>query len=95
MATDNGIKAGDEWSLSSATAPLRVRVGDETNPEELAASKAATLGTAAYTLGNAEDFPAAKFKGHKVQVKGVLTKVANPFRISVQSLESVNDVCTP
>ena len=47
------------------------------------------------TLGNAEDFPAAKFKGHKVQVKGVLTKVANPFRISVQSLESVNDVCTP
>ena len=87
--------AGDEWSLSSATAPLRVRVGDETNPEELAASKATMLGAAAYTLGNAEDFPAAKFKGHKVQVKGVLTKVANPFRISVQSLESVNDVCTP
>ncbi len=85
--------SGDAWTLSSATSPLRVRVGDETTPEELAASRAVALGSASYTLGNAEDFPAAKMTNHKVQVKGVLTKVVSPFRLSVQSLESVGDTC--
>lgn len=85
--------SGDSWTLNTATPPLRVRVGDETTPEELAASRAIALGSASYTLGNAEDFPAAKMTNHKVQVKGVLTKVTNPFRLSVQSLESVGDAC--
>jgi mono/diheme cytochrome c family protein len=85
--------SGDTWTLSSGTNPSRVRVGDETNPEELAASRSAALGTASYTLRNAEDFPASKMTGHKVQVKGVLTKAASPFSLSVQSLESVNDTC--
>lgn len=85
--------SGDAFTLNTATLPLRVRVGDETNPQELAASRAAVLGSASYTLTNAEDFPAAKLSGHKVQVKGVLTKVASPFRLSVQSLESVSDAC--
>ena len=84
---------GDEWTLTSATAPLRVRVGDETTPEELGASRAASLGSGTYTLANAEDFPVAKLKGRKVQAKGVLTKVSMPFRLSVQSLESVGDEC--
>ena len=87
------VKAGDDWSLTSGTSPLRVRVGDETTAEELSASKAATLGSATYGLGNAEDFPVAKMTGHKVQAKGVLTKVAAPMRISVQSLESVGESC--
>ena len=86
--------SGDDWSLSKASTPLRVRVGDETNPEELAASKATAFGQSSYTLTNAEDFPAAKLKGHKVQAKGVLTKVSNPFRLSVQSLETLSDACT-
>jgi hypothetical protein len=85
--------SGETWTLSSGTNPSRVRVGDETNPEELAASRTAMLGSASYTLRNAEDFPAAKMMGHKVQVKGVLTKVAIPFALSVQSLESVGEDC--
>ncbi len=87
------INTNGDWSLTSGTNPLRVRVGDETTPDELAASKAAELGMASYALGNAEDFPSDKLKGHKVQVKGVLTKVAAPLRISVQSLESVGESC--
>lgn len=85
--------SGDTWTLSSGTNPLRVRVSDETNPEELAVSRAAALGSASYTLRNGEDFPSSKMTGHKVQVKGVLTKVANPFTLSLQSLESVGETC--
>jgi mono/diheme cytochrome c family protein len=87
------VKAGDDWSLTSGTSPQRVRVGDETTPEELAASRAAALGSSAYTLGNADDFPVAKLSGRKVQAKGVLTRVSAPFRLSVQSLEAVDESC--
>jgi mono/diheme cytochrome c family protein len=83
----------DTWTLTSATTPLRVRVGDETTAEELAVSRAAALGSASYTLKNAEDFPALKLKGHKVQAKGVLTKAGAPYTLSLQSLESLGDDC--
>jgi mono/diheme cytochrome c family protein len=85
--------SGDTWTLTAGTSPMRVRISDETNPEELSASRAAVLGSASYTLRNAEDHPAAKMTGHKVQVKGVLTTVANPFTLSVQSLESLGETC--
>jgi mono/diheme cytochrome c family protein len=82
-----------EWILTSGATPVRVRVGDQTTPEELAVSSAAALGQASYKLINAEDFPAAKLKGLKVQAKGVLTKVANPYTLSLQSLERAGDGC--
>jgi S-disulfanyl-L-cysteine oxidoreductase SoxD len=82
-----------EWMLTSGAAPVRVRVGDQTTPEELAVSRAAAIGQASYKLINAEDFPVAKLKGQKVQAKGVLTKVANPYTLSVQSLEPAGDGC--
>ncbi len=82
-----------EWTLTLGTSPLRVRVGDQTTPEELAVSRAAALAKSSYTLVNAEDFPAPKLKGQKVQAKGVLTKVVNPYRLSLQSLEAVGDGC--
>jgi mono/diheme cytochrome c family protein len=85
--------AEGDWTLTSASNPTRVRVGDQTTPEELAASRALPLGPSAYKLINAEDFPAAKLKGQKVQAKGVLTKVVNPYTLSVQSLESIGDGC--
>ncbi len=87
------IDADGGWTLTAGANPVRVRVGDETTPEELAVSKTAALGQATYTLGNAEDFPVAKLKGQKVQAKGVLTKVALPYRLSLQSLEAVGEGC--
>jgi mono/diheme cytochrome c family protein len=85
--------AQGDWTLTSGSNPMRVRVGDQTTPEELATSRATALGQSAYKLINAEDFPAAKMKDHKVQAKGVLTKVVNPYTLSVQSLESITDGC--
>ncbi len=82
-----------EWMLRAATSPSRVRTADQTTPEELAVSAAKPAGQAAYKLNNAEDFPAPKLKGQKVQAKGVLTKVANPYTLSVLSLEKVGDGC--
>jgi len=85
--------ADGDWTLESGASPVRVRVGDETTPDELGVSRAAALGQASYKLNNAEDFPVAKMKGHKVQAKGVLTKVTNPYTLSLQSLESVGETC--
>jgi mono/diheme cytochrome c family protein len=84
-----------QWTLTSATPPARVRTGDETTPAELAASKATPLDRATYALGNAEDFPAESLLGRKVQAKGVLTKVAPPYRLSLQSLQPLGDACVP
>jgi mono/diheme cytochrome c family protein len=82
-----------DWILTSGAGPTRVRVGDQTTPEELSVSRVTPPGQAAYKLINAEDFFAAKLKGHKVQAKGVLTKVVNPYSLSAQSLESVGEAC--
>jgi mono/diheme cytochrome c family protein len=83
----------NDWTLTSATSPVRVRVSDQTTPEELATSSTAPLGQASYKLTNTDDFPAAKLKGQKVQAKGVLTKVENPYKLSIQSLERAGDAC--
>jgi mono/diheme cytochrome c family protein len=85
--------ADGEWMLQQGVAPVRVREGDQTTPEELVTSRSLPLGQASYKLLNAEDFPVAKLKDKKVQAKGVLTKVVNPYTLSVQSLEAAGDGC--
>jgi mono/diheme cytochrome c family protein len=83
----------NDWILSGSANPVRVRTADQTTPEEIAASAATPLGQSAYKLINAEDFQAPKLKGQKVQVKGVLTKVANPYTLTVLSLERAGTSC--
>jgi mono/diheme cytochrome c family protein len=87
------VSPNGDWSLTLAANPVRVRVGDQTTPEELAVSAGSALGQSAYKLNNAEDFPTAKLKGQKVQAKGVLTKVLNPYTLSLQSLELAGEGC--
>jgi mono/diheme cytochrome c family protein len=82
-----------DWSLTTAVAPTRVKEGDHATPEEIAKSATTALGQSSYRLINAEDYMGASMKGQKVQAKGVLTKVANPFTLSVQSLERVGTGC--
>jgi mono/diheme cytochrome c family protein len=84
---------GNEWMLGNATNPARVRTADQSTPEELAASAATPAGQASYKLINAEDFSAPKLKGHRVQAKGVLTRVTNPYSLTVLSLERAGDGC--
>jgi mono/diheme cytochrome c family protein len=80
---------GGEWSLTSASAPVRVRDGDETTPEELAVSSSVLVGTASYRLRNAEDFKVEPLKGQRVQVKGTFTSPS----VGVHSLERAGGAC--
>jgi mono/diheme cytochrome c family protein len=85
--------AGDDWSLTSASDPMRVRVSDETTPEELAQSAATPLGAAVYRLRNASDLHADTLKGKRVQAKGVFNLSGNTSTVSLQSLERVGAGC--
>lgn len=82
------------WVLVKAgrLAPVRDRVVDGTTPEELQGSAAQPLGTRTFPLLSVRP-PAASYAGHKVQVKGVLTRQKILDRINVMSLDSVAATC--
>jgi len=87
-------EARNTWALIKAggLAPVRARVVDGTTPEELKGSAAQPLGTLAFPLLSVSQ-TAASYAGHKVQVKGVLTRQNTVDRINVMSLESVAPTC--
>ena len=85
---------GNTWALVKAgrMTPVRSRIVAGTTPEELKESSALPLGSALYPLMSVTD-KAASLKGHKVQVKGVLTRQKEIDRINVMSLDSVGPAC--
>jgi mono/diheme cytochrome c family protein len=87
-------QAGTTWALIQAggVAPVRERIVDGTTPEELKGSAAQPLGTLRFPLLSVTQ-QAASYAGHKVQVKGVLTRQNAVERINVMSLESVAPTC--
>lgn len=87
-------EANDTWTLRNAgsPAPVRARVVDGTTPEELNVSAAQPLGTQTFRLLSVTA-QSASYAGHKVQVKGVLTRQNQVERINVMSLESVAATC--
>lgn len=87
-------EAKNTWALNRAgsPAPVRDRVVDGTTPEELKVSAAQPLGTRSFPLLSVTS-RGASYVGHKVQVKGVLTRQNTVDRINVMSLESVAPTC--
>jgi mono/diheme cytochrome c family protein len=87
-------EANDTWALVKAGSPraVRARIVDGTTPEELKVSAAQPLGTQAFPLLSVTQ-RGASYAGHKVQVKGVLTRQNTVERINVMSLESVAPMC--
>ncbi len=85
--------SGEDWTLTSASDPVRVRVSDETTPEELTLSAATPVGAAVYRLRNASDLHADTLKGRRVQAKGVFNRSGNTSTVSVQSLERAGAGC--
>jgi hypothetical protein len=63
-----------------------------TTPEELQVSAAQPLGSQTFPLMSVTP-PSASLAGHKVQVKGVLTRQGTAERINVMSLDSVASAC--
>ena len=87
-------EANDTWALVKAGSPrpVRARIVDGTTPARLKGSAAQPLGTQAFPLlGVARR--GRRYAGHKVQVKGVLTRQNTLNRINVMSLESVAPTC--
>jgi mono/diheme cytochrome c family protein len=87
-------EANNTWALVKAgsLAPVRARIVDGTTPEELKGSAAQPLGTLTFRLLSVTP-QGASYAGHKVQVKGVLTRQNQVERINVMSLESVATAC--
>jgi len=87
-------EANNTWALVKAGSPrpVRARIVDGTTPEELKVSAAQPLGTQSFPLLSVTE-RGASFAGHKVQVKGVLTRQNTSERINVMSLESVGPAC--
>jgi len=86
--------ANETWELvrSGNPRPVRSRIVDGTTPDELKASAGQALGTQAFPLMSVKP-QSASLAGHKVQVKGVLTRQKTVERINVMSLESVGATC--
>jgi cytochrome c5 len=82
------------WAVTNASDPVRVRIADETNAEEMRSSAARPLGTQTFRLQNLSelrpDFRPDPYVGKKVQVKGALIRHTNNDRIIVLSLAAVN-----
>jgi len=87
-------EANNTWALDSASSPrpVRDRIVDGTTPEELQASAAQPLGTLTFPLLSVTQ-QGASYAGHKVQVKGVLTRQNTIERINVMSLDSLAPTC--
>jgi mono/diheme cytochrome c family protein len=87
-------QANNAWALIEARGPrpVRERVVSGTTPEELKVSAAQPLGAGTFPLLSVPQQGAA-YAGHKVQVKGVLTRQGPVERINVMSLDSVGATC--
>jgi mono/diheme cytochrome c family protein len=86
--------ANGTWTLVNAgnLRPVRARIVEGTTPDELKISATQPLGAQAFPLLSVTQ-RAASYAGHKVQVKGVLTRQNTLERINVMSLESVGPTC--
>jgi S-disulfanyl-L-cysteine oxidoreductase SoxD len=85
--------SSDEWKLTEATPPIRVREADQTTAEETAKSAATPPGSATYILRNTDDQHADTMKGQRVQAKGVLGGSGDKMSVSVQSLVRAGAGC--
>jgi mono/diheme cytochrome c family protein len=88
--------ANDQWSLSRAAEPIRTPTIIAPNPSELKASEEKKIGTLSFRLTDLEavpDFVPSAHNGHKVQVKGFLTRQPNAERISLTAIDMLDANC--
>jgi mono/diheme cytochrome c family protein len=90
-------QAGDGvWVLSHSTEPVRTSTENPSTPTDLKTSLQMKLGTLTFRLADLEavpDFSPSAHDGHKIQVKGFLTRQPNAERISLSSMEMLDSSC--
>jgi hypothetical protein len=83
-----------ERIIARASQPVRARVGDAITAAEVATSAGTALGSQTLTLLNiSEGGTALSADGHKVLVKGALTRRTGVDRIHVTVAKSVAQSC--
>jgi mono/diheme cytochrome c family protein len=86
-----------EWIIARAGRPSRVRAGNDISVAEAAAASEAALGADTFTLQNLGEggvaLPGNGAEGHKVIVKGALSRRAGAGRIHVTAAQSVAGTC--
>jgi mono/diheme cytochrome c family protein len=91
-------QAGDGlWVVSHATEPARTSTENISTPADLKTSTQKKLGNLTFRLADLEavpDFSPSAHDGHKIQVKGFLTRQPNAERISVSSMEMLDSSCS-
>jgi hypothetical protein len=86
------------WNLIRASEPARTRTSTTSTPAELRFSSERGLGTLTFRLTDLEavpDFSPDAHSGHKVQAKGYLVRQPNAERISLSSIEMLDEKCGP
>jgi cytochrome c553 len=89
---------GDNWTLTKAADPSRIRVAEKATADELKAAGAKALGSQTFRLQNLAmlgAFDPQAHKGHKMMAKGPLIRNSSGERISVTELEMVGSSCEP
>jgi hypothetical protein len=85
-------QTGADWILAKASEPA-VTSTSFTTPEEVKAAAEKPLGTRQYRLIGASSFDPEGHKGHKMVVKGLLTKSGSDPRINLTSFQMLSETC--
>ena len=81
------------WILNKSTEPVRTREPEKSTEAELKTSEAQPLGTYTLRLPEIEFYHPGPYKGHKVEVKGILDRDASGQRLLVTALQTVALSC--
>src|ERR1700733_9865592 len=85
-------QTGADWMLAKASDPA-VTSTSFTTPEEVKAAAEKPLGTRQYRLIGARPFTPEIHKGHKLVVKGLLTKSSSDPSINLTSFQMLSETC--
>jgi hypothetical protein len=85
-------QTGADWILAKASEPA-VASTSFTTPEEVKAAAEKPLGTQQYRLIGTSPFSPERHKGHKMVVKGLLTKGGSEPRINLTSFQMLSETC--
>jgi mono/diheme cytochrome c family protein len=85
-------QAGRNWTLSSATDPVRTRAPEPAKDDEAARLEALPAGTRAFRLQQVFGAPAG-WTNQKVAAKGFLTKTPTDERITISSFRVLTSTC--
>ena len=85
-------QTGADWILAKASEPA-VASTSFTTPEEVKAAAEKPLGTQQFRLIGTSPFSPERHKGHKMVVKGLLTKSDSASRINLTSFQMLSETC--